>query len=312
MDHAKLRYLESKQSADRRSRSERVERELLSALPSAPRVVEAGAGTGGTVPWLLDHGVTTGSYLGVERSERLVAHARDVVPKRLRRRGYAVARDGTGTRVQAGTDTGAEPETASLDVAFRCGDALEIDPTAAADLLVAQQFMDLVPTDRALDVFTDAVRPGGLLYFPLTFDGETIFQPDHPADDAVMSAYHDAIDAAEDRDSRAGRHLLSRLGARPGELVAVAAADAIVRPIDGGYPHDEAHFLDRILGFVADTVPATAVPAVEGWLDARREQLSAGELCYVGHRYDLLYRVAATETGAERGDAGADAGDRPD
>ena len=297
MDHAKLRYLESKQSADRRSRSEQVERELLSALPAAPRVVEAGSGTGETVPWLLDRGVTTGSYLGIERSEQLVAHSRAVLPKRLRRRGYAVTRDGVETRVQAGT----EPEAASLDVAFRCGDALEIEPTAAADLLIAQQFMDLVPTGRALDVFTDAVRPGGLLYFPLTFDGETIFQPDHPADDAVVSAYHDAIDAVEARDSRTGRHLLSRLGARPGDLLAVAAADAIVRPVGGQYPHDEAHFLDRILGFVADSVPTTAVPAVEEWLEARREQLSAGELCYVGHRYDLLYRVAATETGAELG-----------
>jgi len=56
MNHARVRYLESKHSVDERSRSRRVSERLFEALPEAPTVGEAGAGTGTTVPWLLERG----------------------------------------------------------------------------------------------------------------------------------------------------------------------------------------------------------------------------------------------------------------
>ena len=64
-------------------------------------------------------------------------------------------------------------------------------------------------------------------------------------------------------------------------------------------PADERYFLARILDFVADAVEGTGDEA-DAWLRTRRQQLDAGELSYVAHGYDVLYRVPAE---AEDGDS---------
>ncbi|QLG28123.1 class I SAM-dependent methyltransferase [Halorarum halophilum] len=277
-EHARVRYLDAKRTVDERAFDRRVRERLRSALPPAPSVFDAGAGTGVTVPRLLDWGVDAGRYRGVERSAELVEHAREARAAELERAGYDPDPTESGFRV------------ADLEVAFERGDALEAARTADADLVVAQAFVDLVSLPEAVDAFEAALAPGGLAYFPITFDGGTIFQPDHPDDDAVERAYHRSIDDRPGRDSRAGRHLLDLLRRADGDLLAVGASDWIVRPHDGSYPADEAYFLECILGFVADALADADVDA-EGWVETRREQLAAGELSYVAHGYDLLYRA---------------------
>lgn len=279
MNHARVRYLESKRTVDERSRSRRVAAELFDALPDAPTIGEAGCGAGAAVPWLVDAGLRAGSYHGVELSSPLVAHARRTRPAELRYRGYDAV----------DTDTGGAVD--EFRFGFEAGDALDRLQARSHDLVIAQQFMDLVDLEAAVDALTAATDPGGLVYCPLTFDGVTLFQPDHPADETVQRAYHEAIDADPDRDARAGRHLIDAFRARPGSLLAVDAADAVVHPRDGRYPGDERYFLGCLLGFVEESVPPSSVPAVEDWLATRREQLAAGRLSYVGHRYDLLYRT---------------------
>jgi hypothetical protein len=282
VNHADVRYLEAKRTVDDRALDRRVRDRLLAALPDAPRVLEAGAGTGVTVSRLREWGVG-GRYRGVDRAEAVVERARE----RARDEPGVELADGAGGD---GGDADATDEDgdAPLTVGFEVGDALSAFAGDAADLLVAQAFLDLVPLGEALSAFEAALSPGGLLYAPITFDGGTIFQPDHPADDAVVAAYHDRIDARSGRDVRAGRHALDRLGRRDGDLLAVGASDWVVRPRDGAYPADERFFLSHILEFVERAVD---VPERDGWLAARRDQLSAGELTYVAHGYDLLYRA---------------------
>jgi hypothetical protein len=43
------------------------------------------------------------------------------------------------------------------------------------------------------------------------------------------------------------------------------------------------------LGFVADAIEE--VPGGDDWLATRRAQLAAGELTFVAHGYDLLWRA---------------------
>jgi SAM-dependent methyltransferase len=281
-DHARRRYLTAKRSVDDRARDRRVRGLLRRALPDRPRVVEAGCGAGLSVPALYGWDVTPASYRGVDTDAGIVAFARHLVPRVLRRHGYGAVGTPGGCRVDGG------------EIVFEVGDALRrlpaLEPSDAesgVDLLLAQSFLDLVPLDSALDAVEYALSPGGLAYAPVTFDGVTAFLPEHPADERVVEAFHRDIDSTPGRDVRAGRHLLERLGDRGDRIHAVGASDWIVRPIDGRYPADERYFLACILGFVAD-----AIHDVEGgpeWLETRRRQLEAGELTYVAHNYDVLW-----------------------
>jgi len=276
-----IRYLAAKRSVDDRSLSRRVREGLRAELPPAPAVFEAGCGTGVTVPRLLKWGLTAGQFRGVDTAGETIDHARSVRPPELRHMGYDVTETDSGFRVEG------------LSVSFETGDALvRVEETAPHDLVIAQQFLDLVDIERAVEAFTDSLRPGGLAYFPLTFDGVSLFDPPHPADEDVLETYHDSMDERAG-SSRAGRDLLDALGSLPGEVLAVDAADAIVRPKNGRYPADEGFFLESILSFFADEITAADVPGRDDWLRARRGQLRDGELLYVAHRYDVLYQAAS-------------------
>jgi hypothetical protein len=238
------------------------------------------------VPRLYGWGLQSGTYVGVDQSETAVSVARELRPAEFRYEGAEPVASQGETDFVVG----------DLSVRFQIGDALSaFADSPGADLLVASAFADLVPIAAVLELVESAVRPGGLAYLPISFDGGTIFQPDHPADEAVQRAYHTAIDAEPGRDSQAGRHLAEALRSAPGDLVAMAPSDWIVRPRTGGYPGDERFFLGRILDFVEGAIldpgpPDESVPEAADWLATRREQLAAGELTYVAHQYDLLYR----------------------
>lgn len=281
MTHASVRYLEAKRSVDDRALARRVRDELLEILPAEPRILEAGCGTGTMVPRLLDWGIESGSYRGVDRDDRVIAFAKGNRPDALRNAGYEVNETEQGFTVDG------------VSVSFETGDALTAVEGERADLFIAAAFADLVSLTELIDTVESALHPGGLAYIPITFDGGTIFQPDHPADEAVERAYHRAIDDRPGRDSRAGRHLANLLRERPGELLAVAPSDWIVRPCGSTYPGDEAYFLGRILEFIEDALAdrPESIEGAESWLQRRREQLSAGTLIYVAHQYDLLYRI---------------------
>jgi SAM-dependent methyltransferase len=278
MDHTDIRYLEAKRSVDERALSVRVRDRLLASLPDRPRVLEAGCGTGMTVSRLLQWGVDPRRYVGVDRDQGVIDFARSARLAALQYTGYDVTATDMGGRI------GDFPFT------FKIGDALTaFEEEGNADLLIAQGFMDLVPIQEAVSAFETALRPGGLAYFPITFDGGTVFQPSHPADETIERAYHDAIDADPKRESYAGRHLLDLLQRREGTLVAMGASDWIVRPQEGTYPADEQYFLDVILDFIAEALQSNERVEATDWLDTRRRQLADGELTYMAHQYDLLY-----------------------
>ncbi|MFC7175653.1 SAM-dependent methyltransferase [Halosegnis marinus] len=271
-DHGRRRYLLAKRSVDARARDRRVRDAMLDALVPEPRVFEAGPGAGLGALDLREWGVTPSSYRGVDADPGVAAFAARLLPRAFARAGY------DANPVEGGCRIG------DTTYRFEAGDAVAALPGAGADLVVAQSFLDLVERDRVLDAVAAGLSPGGVAYAPLTFDGVTLFQPSHPEDDAVAERYHDAIDAAPGRDARAGRHVLDALRRRGDEVLAVGASDWIVRPANGGYPADERRFLDRILDFVAAAVDR------DDWVATRREQVEAGDLLYVAHGYDLLWR----------------------
>jgi hypothetical protein len=177
------------------------------------------------------------------------------------------------------------------------GDYLEAGRGEPADLLVANAFLDLVDVPAVLPGLLGLLVPGAPYWFPITFDGESVFQPDHPSDDDVLGAYHRGMD---DRvrygrpagESRAGRHLFGHLRAAGAPVLSAGASDWVVLAgPDGDYPGDEAYFLEAILQTVEAALAGPGPPAgLADWLAARRAQVATGELVYLAHQLDVAGR----------------------
>ena len=178
------------------------------------------------------------------------------------------------------------------------------------DLLIAQALLDLVDVPTTLPALLSLLRPGGLLYCPITFDGSTIFQPeiDPEFDAAVEACYHQTMDrrlvaGKPSGDSRTGRHLFAHLQATGAEVLAAGSSDWVVFAGANGYPADEAYFLHFIIHTMHTAL--TGYPDLDAgrftaWIAQRHTQVEQGTLVYMAHQLDLLGRVPASNGEARK------------
>ena len=279
------RYLAAKRSVDDRALHRGVADALRAALAAAGRdplrVAEVGAGIGTMVERTLDWGLfppgACVQYVALD------AEAENVAAAQMRLAGLPAWLD---LRVEVGDlhAWAAAPESAHC-----------------YDLLIANAVLDLLDLDAALPALAGVLRPGGLAWFTLNFDGATLFEPplDSLFDAAVEAAYHRTMDerlasGGPSGGSRTGRRLFSALRAAGFSVAAAGASDWIVYGGPGGYPGDEAYFLHHILHFVEGALAGgpTLDPArLRAWLAARHAQVERGELVYIAHQLDFLARV---------------------
>jgi SAM-dependent methyltransferase len=169
------------------------------------------------------------------------------------------------------------------------------------DLLVAHAFMDLVNLREVLSLCRDVVRPGGLLYLTLNFDGETILLPPSNSgfDTEVIDAYHRTmddrrIDGRPSGDSRTGRHLFDALNHIGASVIAAGSSDWVVHPVNGTYHPDESYFLHYIIHTI--TKALEKAPQLDGkrlaeWQYLRNRQIERGELVYIAKQLDFLSQL---------------------
>lgn len=291
------RYLEAKRTVDNRSFNRRVRGALLdelSGFSSPVDVLEVGTGIGATIERVIrwDQLPDRVRYTAVDRDPDLIAHVRERLPETLEAESFEVSgRNGT-------LEVGGDCRKATIELLL--GDIFEIlrESDRTWDLLIAQSFLDLVDIETALPLFLDVTAPGGLLYFPITFDGGTIFEPpiDPPFDDRIERRYHRHMDSrsgpnAGDRGSRAGRHTLAKLSSLGGEIVTVGSSDWVVIPGTDGYPSDEDYFLHHILHLIEDGLrddPTLDSARFMDWIDTRHRQVGDAQLVYIAHQLDIL------------------------
>jgi SAM-dependent methyltransferase len=169
------------------------------------------------------------------------------------------------------------------------------------DLVIAHAFLDLLDIPSALPHLRKLLRPGGLFYFTINFDGATILQPaiDAAFDARIEAAYHHTMDeritgGRPSGDSRTGRHLFGNLGRAGFHVEAAGSSDWVVFPIAGHYPADEAYFLHFIVHTMHGALcndPAVAGDDFDRWIAARHAQIERGELIYVAHQLDFMGHV---------------------
>jgi SAM-dependent methyltransferase len=292
------RYLSAKRSVDDRALNrgvlDRLRQEIAAAGDRRLRVVEIGAGIGTMAARLCDWRVLGGAdYHLVDVDPDLIAAARGWLRSWGEGRGCAVTADG-GALVVHGSNV-------DLRVSFQVaelGALLQQPPADAFDLLIANAFLDLVEVPAVLPGLFDLLVPGGLYLFTINFDGETIFQPDHPDDATVLGSYHRHMDqrirfGRPAGESKAGRHLFGHLHAAGASILAAGASDWVVHAVDGGYPDDEAFFLHNILDTIAGALserPEIRPAILDDWIALRRQQIDHAQLVFLAHQLDFCGR----------------------
>ncbi|MDX1415793.1 MAG: class I SAM-dependent methyltransferase [Candidatus Promineifilaceae bacterium] len=169
------------------------------------------------------------------------------------------------------------------------------------DLIIAHAFLDLVDLKTTLPLLFGLLKPGGLFYFTLNFDGGTIFQPViDPALDAKISAlYHRTMDervisGRPAGHSQTGRRLFKQLAVAGGEIISSGSSDWVVFSRNGRYPADEMYFLHFILHTVQGALqdhPELNRSLFEAWIAQRHAQIEAGTLVYIAHQLDFFGRL---------------------
>ena len=129
-----------------------------------------------------------------------------------------------------------------------------------ADVLIANAVLDLVDVPSVLPGLLRLLVPGGVYWFTINYDGESIFTPAHHHDEQVMRAYHRDMDeriryGQPAGESRTGRGLFHHLRDAGAPALAAGSSDWVVYPAaDGNYPANEANFLGSILDTIRDAL----------------------------------------------------------
>jgi SAM-dependent methyltransferase len=287
------RYLAAKTTVDDRALNGQVQAELCRLMPPGePRMLEVGAGLGTMVARLMDLGaVVAGEYILLDADRQLLDSSRGWL------RDWATARGVRSALLPDGLQVG---DLRVRPVHAELGSYLRTAEPAQADVLIANAILDLVDVPAILPGLLRLLVPGGVYWFTINYDGESIFTPGHPHDHQIMQAYHRDMDeriryGRPAGDSRTGRHLFHHLQAAGAPALAAGSSDWVVHPApDGNYPADEAYFLDYILNTINDALrsrPDWVEPArLSDWLAVRRRQLAAGDLIYIAHQLDFVGR----------------------
>lgn len=295
-------YLAAKKTVDDRSLNrhvlDRLRQELSASGPL--RVVEMGAGIGTMLARLVDWQlIQQAEYMLVDLDQECLAAAPKFLLDWATSSGRTASQTGDVLHISGGSTR------VDITVRFVAADMETFhstrDVAKPADLLVANAFLDLVEARTALPALFELLTPNALFWFSINFDGETLFQPEHHGDDALLGVYHQSMDdrvrnGKSAGDSRTGRHLFGHLRAAGASILGSGSSDWVVHSINNGYPAQEGEFVGHILNTIeAELNWRTEVDQVllRDWLEVRREQLARGELTYIAHQLDFMGRRSA-------------------
>ena len=299
-----IRYLSAKKTVDDRSLNRGVWESLIREVSTIPhdgplRILEIGAGIGTMIERAIDWGLANQTaYTALDSEAENIAEATVRLPSWARTRGYCVAGETAGQIHMEGQGRDFWVKLEAQDI---FGFMENPSQRGQWDLLIANAFLDLIDIRLTLPDMLGLLRPGGLFYFTITFDGSTIFQPeiDKELDATIERLYHETMDRRIIRgrpsgDSRTGRHFFAEARNAGAEIVASGSSDWVVFAGPRGYPADEAYFLHFIVHTVGSALagrPELNPKRFAAWIQERHAQVEQGRLVYIAHQLDFLGRV---------------------
>jgi SAM-dependent methyltransferase len=300
-----VRYLSSKKSVDDRALNKHVWDALSKALPKGSpanrlKVLELGAGIGTMIERLVDRKLLTfAEYTAVDSDANSVRES-------WRHMARWAAAGGFGFRRRPENTALIRTQEGEILIQFIQADVYDFlaraDTERRWDLGIAHAFMDLVDIGVVVPRFCNIMRPGGLLYLSLNYDGETIFFPvlNREFDKLVLRLYNQSMDdritdGKKTGGRLTGRKLFAHLKAADAAVLEAGGSDWIVLPEPQGYPDEESYFLHYILDTIHTELkghPALDQTAFESWIQTRHDQVEKAELIFIAKNLDLLAQVS--------------------
>jgi SAM-dependent methyltransferase len=293
------RYLSSKRTVDDRALNRLVWKTLedrLASMEGNPmlRVLDLGGGVGTMFKRMVEWGLLANAeYTLLDELTENIQSAQSSIQAWARRQRLECIVEGDQVVLSApGTLLIFETVAAEMSAYLRAGDGKRWD------LLVAHAFLDLIDVPASLPMLRDALRPGGLMYLSINYDGLTAFEPviDPSIDERIIALYHRTMDervtaGRVSGDSRTGRKMFTWLREAGLRILEAGSSDWTVFPRDGSYQADEAYFLRFILSFFSQSLkgnPELENKELSEWLVEREKQIVRGELVFMAHQYDFL------------------------
>jgi SAM-dependent methyltransferase len=304
-DYTFARYLSSKKSVDDRALNRTVWEALTRAVASCHskdplQILEIGSGIGTMIERVLDWGLLTrATYVALDAEQGNISEAASRLPLWASSNGYTVEDVAHNNVRVRGKDRDVLVKLEAADLF----DFLDRDSGDFKwDLLIANAFLDLVDVSSTLPALLSLLKPGGLFYFTITFDGATIIQPEVDAslDAQIEAVYHQTMDSRIIRgkpsgDSRTGRHFFEQVRSAGARLIEAGASDWVVFAGPNGYRSDEAYFLHFIIHTIGSALegnPALDQASLARWVKERHAQIEQGRLAYIAHQMDFFGSVS--------------------
>jgi SAM-dependent methyltransferase len=292
------RYLAAKKSIDDRALNHHVWKTLRQALVQPTdsetlKILELGTGIGTMLERLVDRGLLTGpsTYLATDMDLEQIRAARKYLSQWAEKHGHSLS----------WTEDGGRLRTASADILLRLEVARAEELAQRSDslgpfhLVLAHAVLDLVDVPAVLTPLLSRLTSNGLAYFTCNFDGETIFLPECEAEEEIIRAYHNSMEARLPGASHTGRRLLTFLQDLGLEILAAGSSDWVIHPRGDKYSPDEIFFLHTIIQTVEKELAkknrsASHLANLTTWTRLRHQQVETGQLSFLARHLDLLMR----------------------
>jgi 2-polyprenyl-3-methyl-5-hydroxy-6-metoxy-1,4-benzoquinol methylase len=299
-----IRYLTAKKNVDDRALNRHVWQALTANLPSSSsknwiEVIDIGAGTGTMFERMMSWRFSTRlHYTMVEKVPEYLAAFKSKSHHSSSFISYALE-----WRSKTSADIISSEIIGTVDMC--CTDLFDVifnqKYFGQFDIIIAHAVMDLVNVNTVLDGFEKLVKPGGLLYLTLNYDGLTFFLPpfDPDFEHYLFQRYHLSMDqriiaGRRSGSSQSGRELLTTLSRRQLPILAAGSSDWFICPSTQGYLDDDTYFLEEILQTIHNQLKCDnhIDPCrLSAWMTHRQNQLKAAELIFMARNIDILVKV---------------------
>jgi SAM-dependent methyltransferase len=288
-------YLDVKFGLDERSLNPDVRSAFLSSLRDRPflALLDLGSGSGASIWRLLNTDLTADLEItAVDRDANLLDLAFKRAVVLLGARGFKVTTSPGSIRAGRGKR--------GISIEFVRADLPDLGRAAAGryDAVIAHALMDLLPAPLMVKRVADWLRPRGVFYATLNYDGgTTLFPPysDGELEDRILAIYDASMERQQAGQpcggARSGRRLYAALRETGFEVLAYGSSDWSLTPVHGRYRDRDDVCLEALLEMIrseAENSSAIDAAALEAWHRRRIGQIGAAELGLISHQIDIL------------------------